>query len=92
MKSPDNSRTAEALLSLERAINEHWNKDDVDDVLEMYSDHVTYFDPHAEVRLHDRKAGELYFRQIFEGRGRWRVTHVNRSFTRHPGAIQGLMS
>lgn len=143
----DFNKITETILSLERGINDRWNKGDVDGALEMYSDDVTYFDPLTEMRLEGRKAVEAYFRQFFEGKlnilrnefpnpqvivsnggdlavlhynlvnivpdgqegekqgtpwnstqvyrlidGQWRVVHVNWSFTRHPGAIQGLMS
>ena len=143
----DVSTISETILSLERGINERWNKGDVDGALEMYSEDVTYFDPLTEMRLDGRKAAEAYFRQFFEGRlnilrnefpnpqvivsdggdfavltynllnfvgdgqggekpgtpwnstqvyrlidGQWRVVHVNWSFTRHPSAMQGLMS
>ncbi len=143
----DVSKTTETILTLERSINERWNKGDVDGALEIYSEDVTYFDPLTERRLEGRKAVETYFRQFFEGRlnilrnefsnpqvivgdsgdlavlsynlvnfvadgnggetlgtpwnstqvyrlidGKWRVVHVNWSFTRHPAAMQGLMA
>lgn len=146
MKADVNS-IAETILSLERGINERWNKGDVDGALAMYSEDVTYFDPLTEMRLDGRKVVEAYFRQFFEGKlnilrnefpnpqvivsdggdlavlhynllnivpdgqggekqgtpwnstqvyrlidGQWRVVHVNWSFTRHPAAMQGLMS
>jgi uncharacterized protein (TIGR02246 family) len=141
------NRVAEAILASERAINERWNRGDVDGALEVYSEDVTYFDPLTERRLEGRKAVEAYFRQFFEGKldilrnelpnpqvivsdggdmavasynllnlipdgkggekpgtpwnstqvyrlidGKWRVVHVNWSFTRHPAALQGLMT
>ncbi len=143
----DISQITETILSLERAINDRWNKGDVDGALEMYSVDVTYFDPLTAMRLEGRKAVEAYFRQFFEGKlnilrnelpnpqvivsdscdlavlnynlvnfvadgnggekpgtpwnstqvyrlidGKWRVVHVNWSFTRHPAAMQGLMA
>lgn len=143
----DVDRIAETILSLERGINERWNKGDVDGALAMYSEDATYFDPLTEMRLDGRKVVEAYFRQFFEGKlhilrnefpnpqvivsdggdlavlhynvvnivpdgqggekqgtpwnstqvyrlvdGQWRVVHVNWSFTRHPAAMQGLMS
>lgn len=133
--------------SSERAINERWNRGDVDGALEAYSEDVTYFDPLTERRLEGRKAVGVYFRQFFQGKlnilrnelpnpqvivsdggdmavvnynlvnfvrdaiggekagtpwnstqvyrliaGQWRVVHVNWSFTRHPAALQGLMT
>lgn len=147
MKAADLSKITETVLSLEKGINERWNKGDVDGALEMYSEDVTYFDPLTETRLDGRKAVEAYFRKFFEGKlnilrnefpnpqvivsdggdlavlhynlinvvpdgqggekqgtpwnstqvyrlidGQWRVVHVNWSFTRHPAAMQGLMS
>jgi uncharacterized protein (TIGR02246 family) len=68
MKTADVSRITETILSLELAINERWNKGDVDGALEMYSEDVTYFDPLTEVRLDGRKAVGAYFRQFFEGK------------------------
>ncbi|HSI48146.1 MAG TPA: nuclear transport factor 2 family protein [Ideonella sp.] len=68
MQAADVSRITETILSLELAINERWNKGDVDGALEMYSEDVTYFDPLTEVRLDGRKAVEAYFRQFFEGK------------------------
>lgn len=147
MNPADNRRIAETILTLEQAINERWNKGDVDGALDMYSEDVTYFDPLTETRLDGRKAVEAYFRQFFEGKlnilrneflnpqvivsaggdfavlsynlvniladeqgaeqqgtlwnstqvyrligDQWRVVHVNWSFTRHPAALQGLMT
>ena len=138
---------AEVILASERAINERWNRGDVDGALEAYSEDVTYFDPLTEQRLEGRKAVGVYFRQFFQGKlnilrnefpnpqvivsdggdmavvsynlvnfvpdgtggekagtpwnstqvyrlvdGKWRVVHVNWSFTRHPAALQGLMT
>lgn len=138
---------AATILAIEKAINERWNKGDVDGALEVYSEDVSYFDPLTEMRLDGRKAVEAYFRQFFEGKlnilrnefpnpqvivsdagdlavlnynlvnlvadgnggekigtpwnatqvyrlidGNWRVVHVNWSFTRHPAAMQGLMT
>ena len=143
----DVSKIAATILSLERAINDRWNKGDVDGALEVYSEDVTYFDPLTEKRIEGRLAVEAYFRQFFEGKlsilrneylkpqvivsdagdlavlnynlvyfladgnggekpgtpwnstqvyrfidGKWRVVHVNWSFTRHPMAMQGLMA
>ena len=68
MNAADTSKIAETILSLERAINERWNKGDVDGALEMYSDDVSYFDPLTATRLDGRKAVEPYFRQFFEGK------------------------
>ena len=68
MNAADTSKITETILSLERAINERWNKGDVDGALEMYSNDVSYFDPLTEVRLDGRKAVEPYFRQFFEGK------------------------
>ena len=143
----DIRKISETLLSLERAINERWNKGDVDGALEMYSEDVTYFDPITANRLDGRKAVEAYFREVFQGKlnilrnefidprvivsdggdfavltyglvnfvpdgnggekrgaawnstqvyrlldDKWRVVHVNWSFTRHPAALQSIMS
>lgn len=68
MKAADVSKITETILALELAINERWNKGDVDGALEMYSEDVTYFDPMTEMRLEGRKAVEAYFRQFFEGK------------------------
>ncbi len=104
MKAANVSQITETILSLELAINERWNKGDVDGALEMYSEDVTYFDPLTATRLDgvnivpDGQGGEKQgtpwnstqvYRLID---GRWRVVHVNWSFTRHPAAMQGLMS
>lgn len=143
----DSGKITETILALEKAINERWNKGDVDGALEMYSDGVTYFDPMTPTRLDGRPAVDAYFRQYFEGKlnilrnefcnpqvvvsdggdmavatyvlinivpdgqggekqgttwnstqvyrligSKWRVVHVNWSFTRHPAAMQGLAS
>ena len=68
MQATEVSRITETILSLELAINERWNKGDVEGALEMYSEDVTYFDPRTEVRLSGRKAVDIYFRQFFEGK------------------------
>jgi len=141
------SLATEAVLASERAINDRWNKGDVDGALEAYSEDVTYFDPLTERRLEGREAVGAYFREFFQGKlnilrnelpnpqvivsdggdmavvhynlvnivpdgtggekvgtpwnstqvyrlidGAWRVVHVNWSFTRHPAALQGLMT
>jgi len=143
----DNRKISEAILESELAINERWNKGDVDGALEAYTDDVTYFDPLTERLLEGRAAVEAYFRKFFEGKlniirndltnprvivsdsgdlavisynllnfvadgqggekpatawnstqvyrlidGKWRVAHVNWSFTHHPAAVQGIMS
>lgn len=64
----NSSKITETILSLERGINERWNKGDVDGALEIYSEDVTYFDPLTQTRLDGRKAVEAYFRQFFEGK------------------------
>lgn len=147
MKTADVAMVTETILALELAINERWNKGDVDGALEMYSEDVTYFDPLTQTRMDGRRAVEVYFRNFFEGKlnilrnefpnpqvivsdggdmavlhynlinmvsdgqggekqgtawnstqvyrliaGQWRVVHVNWSFTRHPAAMQGVMS
>lgn len=67
--SPDvDQKITQTILASELAINERWNKGDVDGALETYSEDVTYFDPLTERRLEGRKAVETYFRQFFEGR------------------------
>ncbi|ATQ77070.1 DUF4440 domain-containing protein [Massilia violaceinigra] len=68
MKTADVSKITETIVALELAINERWNKGDVDGALEMYSEDVTYFDPVTERRLDGRKTVETYFRQFFEGK------------------------
>ena len=68
MNAADVSKITETILALELAINERWNKGDVDGALEMYSEDVTYFDPLTEMRLEGRKAVDAYFRQFFEGK------------------------
>lgn len=68
MNAADVSKITETILALELAINERWNKGDVDGALEMYGEDVTYFDPMTEIRLEGRKAVDAYFRQFFEGK------------------------
>ena len=143
----DKSGIADIIVAQELAINERWNRGDVDGAVDAYTDDVTYFDPITERRLDGKPAVEAYFRETFEGKlnilrnelpnpqvivadggdtavatynllnflpdasggekagaawnstqvyqlidGKWRVVHVNWSFTRHPAAMQGLMS
>ena len=64
----DTSKITETILALEKAINERWNKGDVDGALDMYSEDVTYFDPMTPTRLDGRQTVDVYFRQYFEGR------------------------
>lgn len=64
----DVSKITETILALELAINDRWNKGDVNGALEMYSEDVSYFDPMTETRLDGRKVVEAYFRQFFEGK------------------------
>ena len=143
----DKNKISADILASELAINERWNKGDVDGALEAYTEDVTYFDPMTERRLEGRTAVEAYFRALFEGRlnilrndlpnpqvivsdggdlavatynllnfipdgnggekpgaiwnstqvyrlvdGKWRVAHVNWSFTSLPAVMQSMMS
>ncbi|WP_334119374.1 YybH family protein [Limnobacter sp.] len=64
----DISKITQTILALELGVNERWNKGDVDGVLDLYSEDVTYFDPITETRLEGHQAVEVYFRQFFEGK------------------------
>lgn len=64
----DASRIADTILALEKAVNERWNRGDVDGALDIYSDDVTYFDPMTPVRLDGHKAVSAYFKKYFEGK------------------------
>lgn len=67
--SPDaQQQITQTILASERAINERWNRGDVNGAHETYSEDVSYFDPLTETRLDCRKAVEAYFRQCFEGK------------------------
>ena len=67
MPTHENS-IADAIIALELAINERWNRGDVDGALDAYTDDVTYFDPLTERRLDGKPAVEAYFREVFEGK------------------------
>lgn len=66
--STDSNKIVETILGLELAINERWNRGDVDGALEAHTEDVTYFDPLTERRLEGRKELEAYFRQFREGK------------------------
>lgn len=58
----------ELLIKSELAINETWNKGNVDGALGAYADDVTYMDPMTEKMLVGKKEVEAYFRKFFEGK------------------------
>lgn len=64
----DKEKISETIIAMELAINERWNRGDIDGALEVYADDVTYFDPLTEKRLDGRAAVTAYFRQFFEGK------------------------
>ncbi|WP_156377246.1 MULTISPECIES: YybH family protein [unclassified Sphingopyxis] len=64
----DKSGITQTIIDMELAINERWNRGDVDGALEAYTDDVTYFDPLTERRLDGKPAVEAYFREMFEGK------------------------
>lgn len=64
----DKEKISETIIAIELAINERWNRGDIDGALEAYADNVTYFDPLTGTRLDGRAAVAAYFRQFFEGK------------------------
>ena len=64
----DRNKISETIIAMELAINERWNRGDIDGALEVYAENVTYFDPLTEKRLDGRAVVASYFRQFFEGK------------------------
>lgn len=62
----DVSRITEAILGIERSINERWNKGDCTGYLETYSEDITYFDPVTEKLLVGRKSVVDHIRKLYK--------------------------
>ena len=60
--TPDASRTANDLLSLERAALVRWGNGDPTGLLELYAPDISYFDPLTAARIDGRQAMEEYYR------------------------------
>ncbi len=64
----DTGSITEAILALERAALDRWNKGDVEGCIELYADDLTYFDPITETRLDGLPAVAEHFRAFFAGK------------------------
>lgn len=62
----DVSKITQAILDIERSINERWNKGDCSGFIETYSEDVTYFDPATAKLLVGRKAVEDHIRRLYK--------------------------
>jgi len=62
----DVSRITEAILRIERSINERWNKGDCNGYLETFSEDITYFDPATERLLVGRQAVVDHIRMLYK--------------------------
>jgi ketosteroid isomerase-like protein len=62
----DVSKITQAILDIERSINERWNKGDCSGYIERYSEDVTYFDPATAKLLVGRKATEDHIRRLYK--------------------------
>ena len=99
----DVSKIADAILGIERSVNELWNKGDCEGYLGTYSEDITYFDPVTakvlvgrEAVVADDKGGEKVlvtwnctevYRLIG---GDWRIVHSHWSFAQHPAIMQNV--
>ena len=61
------NKIPEAILSLEHASNDRWNRGDYHGFLESYTKDVTYFDPLTERLLVGRQAVEEHFEKFYKG-------------------------
>ena len=62
----DVRKITQAILDIERAINERWNTGDCSGYIDTYSEDVTYFDPVTERLLVGRKAVEEHIRKLYK--------------------------
>src|SRR5262249_49563020 len=62
----DTKRIAEAILDIERAANERWNKGDCNGYLDAYGEDITYFDPVAPKVLVGRQSVVNHIRGIYK--------------------------
>jgi ketosteroid isomerase-like protein len=64
----DPNQITGTILALERAAMDRFNRGDVEGCIELYADHVTYFDPITEKRIDGLPAVAEYFRTFFAGK------------------------
>src|SRR3954454_14133556 len=62
----DVSKITQAILDIERSINERWNNGDCSGYIETYSEDVTYFDPATDKLMVGRKAVEDHIRRLYK--------------------------
>ncbi|MDA9409781.1 MULTISPECIES: YybH family protein [unclassified Bradyrhizobium] len=77
----DTNKIGEALLELERSLNERWSAGDSSGYLENYHDELSYFDPHVEKLLVGREAVLGHLRALYED------PHIIRSEYLNPHVI-----
>ena len=64
--TPDVSKITQAILGIERSVNERWNTGDCTGYIGRYSEDVTYFDPATGQVLVGRKAVEDHIRRLYK--------------------------
>src|SRR5262245_41971478 len=74
----DVSKITQAILDIERSINERWNNGDCSGYIDTYSEDVTYFDPVTATLLVGRKAVADHIRRLYKN------PHIVRSEYLHP--------
>jgi uncharacterized protein (TIGR02246 family) len=88
----DMSKITEAILSLERASNDRWNRGDYYGFLDNYSEDMTYFDPLTEKLLVGRKAVEEHFEHFYKGVAIVRSEYLNEYVTVSDGSDLAVLS
>ena len=62
----DLAEISEAVIELERSLNERWSIGDCDGYLDTYSEDISYFDPLVEQLLVGRPAVVAHLRRLYK--------------------------
>jgi ketosteroid isomerase-like protein len=62
----DVTKVSEAIIELERSLNERWSIGDCDGYLDTYSEDICYFDPLTEKLLVGRSAVAAHIRSLYK--------------------------
>ena len=88
----ETGKIAEAILGLERASNDRWNRGDYHGFLESYTEDVTYFDPLTERLLVGRQAVEEHFGRFYKGVAVARSEYLNEHVIVSEGSYIAVLS
>ena len=88
----DVTKITQAILDIERSINERWNNGDCSGYIETYSEDVTYFDPATEKLLVGRKAVEGHIRRLYQNPQIVRSEYLNPQVSVSDGGDLAVLS